>query len=73
MTVKVMSEQQVIEEGVGVLLEHLSPAKVARFLATWQTDGGDYLAIRDRLFADETVETLFEKVQAYQTRRDKHR
>jgi len=66
MTVKVMSEQQVIEEGVGV-------AKVARFLATWQTDGGDYLAIRDRLFADETVETLFEKVQAYQTRRDKHR
>jgi len=51
-------------------MEHRSPAKVARFLATWQMDGGVYLAIRDRLFADETVGTLLEKVQAYLLMRD---
>jgi len=27
---------------------------------------GNYLAIREQLFAGETVATLFEKVQAYQ-------
>jgi hypothetical protein len=73
MTVKVLSEQQVLQEAGGVLLEHLSPAKVARFWAAWQAGGGDYLAIREQLFAAETVETLFEKVQAYQEGRESTR
>lgn len=66
MTVKVLSEHQVLQEAVEILLEHLSPAKVARFWAAWQAGGGDYLAIRQQLFAEETVETLCEKIQAYQ-------
>lgn len=66
MTVKVISEQEVVQEAAEVLLEHLSPAKVARFWAAWQVGGGNYLAIREQLFAGETVTTLFEKVQAYQ-------
>ena len=66
MTVKVISEQEVLREAVEVLLEHLSPAKVARFWTAWQVDGGNYLATRRQLFAEETVATLFEKVQAYQ-------
>lgn len=66
MTVKVIREQEVVQEVAGVLLKHLSPAKVARFWAAWQVGGGNYLAIRERLFAEETVTTLFEKVQAYQ-------
>lgn len=70
MTVKVISEQEVVQEGAEVLLEHLSPAKVARFWAAWQVGGGNYLAIREQLFAGETVTTLFEKVQAYQRSED---
>lgn len=66
MTVKVLSEQEVLLEAAEVLLEHLSPAKVARFWAAWQVGGGNYLAIREQLFAGETVTTLFEKVQTYQ-------
>lgn len=66
MTVKVMREQEVLEEAAEVLLERLSPAKVARFWAAWQVGGGNYLAIREQLFAEESVQTLFEKVQAYQ-------
>ena len=66
MTVKVMGEQQVTQEAIEVLLEHLSAAKVARLWASWQIGKGDYLAIRDQLFAGETVETLFEKIQMYQ-------
>ena len=73
MTVKVISEQEIVQEATEVLLEHLSPAKMARFWAAWQIGKGDYLAIRERLFAEETVETLFEKVRVYQEREDKAR
>ncbi len=66
MTVKVISEQEVLQEAAEVLLQHMAPAKVARFWAVWQVGRGDYLAIREQLFAGETVTTLFEKVQAYQ-------
>ena len=66
MTVKMMSEQEVVQEAVDVLLKHLSPAKVARFWAAGQLGKGNYLAMREQLFAGETVETLFEKVQKEQ-------
>ena len=59
MTVKVLSEQEVLREATEVLLEHLSPAQVARFCG-W----GNYLTLRE---AGETVTTLFDQVQAYQT------
>lgn len=66
MTIKVMREQEVLQEAAEVLLEHLNPAKVARFWAAWQVGGGSYREIREQLFAEETVQTLFEKVRAYQ-------
>ena len=66
MSVKVISEQQVTQEVLTVLLEHLSPSQLARLWASWQIGRGDYLTLRDQLFAQETVETLFEKVQTYQ-------
>jgi len=68
MTVRVQSEQEVLREVAEVLLEHLSPAKVARFWAALPVGTGDYLTIREQLFADETVATLFEKIQAYQAK-----
>jgi hypothetical protein len=66
MSVKVLSEENVTQEAMEVLLAHLSPAKIARLWAAWQIGKGDYLAIRDRLCADETVETLYEKIQRYE-------
>ncbi|MBM4086768.1 MAG: hypothetical protein FJ272_18430 [Planctomycetes bacterium] len=69
MTVKVSDEQQVVREAVDVLLKHMSPAKVARFLAVCRVGDGDYLAIRRRLFDKESVATLFEKVRKYENRK----
>lgn len=70
MTIKVMNERQVLQEAAQVLLEHLSPAKVARFWAAWQIGEGDYLTLREQLFGGETVATLFDEVQAYQEKKD---
>jgi len=38
------------------------------WLASWQIGGGDYLALRDRLFAEETVQTLADKIEAFRPR-----
>ncbi len=70
MTVTVIHEQEVLHEAVGVLWEHLGPAKTVRLWATWQMGEGDYLSLRDQLFEGESVATLF-KVRAYQERGDK--
>ncbi len=66
MTVKVISDQEVINEAAEILLKHMEPEKVARFWTVWQPGSGSYLAIKEELFAGETVESLFEKVRAYQ-------
>lgn len=71
MTVKVISEQEVLQEAVEVLLEHMEPEKMARFLVAWQVGRGNYLAIREQLFAGETVTTLFEKIQTHQKSSEK--
>ena len=65
MTVAVLKEQEVFREAIRVLMEHLEPAKATRILASWQIGEGDYLSIRDQLFANETVASLYEKVQIY--------
>ena len=66
MTVEVMREQEVFQDAIRVLMEHLEPAKAARVWASWQVGEGNYLYLRDQLFANETVASLYEKVQAYQ-------
>ena len=66
MTVKILTDQEIVEEATEVLLERLGPAKMARFWAAWQIGAGDYMTTRDQLFAGESVQTLYEKVQAYQ-------
>jgi hypothetical protein len=68
MTVSVLNEQEINQEAVQILFEHLSPAKVARLLASWQIGRGDYLAIREQMFSEETVDTLLEKIEEYQAK-----
>jgi hypothetical protein len=55
----VQSESAMSAEAVAVLMEHLPASKVARLLSSWQIGHGDYLKLRDELFAGETVEALF--------------
>jgi N-dimethylarginine dimethylaminohydrolase len=69
MTVKVISDQELLNEVASVLLENLSPSKVARFWAGLQMGQGDYVALREEMFAGETVETLIEKIQTYEQER----
>ena len=66
MRVAVMSEQEIVREATEILLERMSPAKVARLWAMWQLGRGDYEAIREELFAEETVDTLYDQIRTYQ-------
>ena len=64
-----LDDQAVIREALEVLFRHLEPAKAARFLSTWKGDGGDYMAIRDRLFAGKTVDDLVREMREFQEAR----
>ena len=68
MQVKVDSEQSVLWEGEAVLVKHLGLSKAARFLAAWRQGVGDYLEMREEMFAGETVDTLYDKILQYQRR-----
>lgn len=68
MSTVVESEQELTEEAIGILCRNLPPHKVARLLSIWQIGRGDYVKERDSLFEGETVNSLFEKAAAYQTK-----
>ena len=61
MSVTVPNESATTAEAVQVLLERLPASKVARVLSSWQIGQGDYLKLRDELFAGESVQMLFDK------------
>lgn len=69
MKVKIVSEQEVLNEATVILLNHLSPAKMARLIAAWQKDDSDYLNIQDHLFKGETVDTLYSKIKDLEARK----
>lgn len=66
MSTKTLNEQEVIHEAMTVLLEHLEPAKVAKFLAARPIAGADYLALRERIFSGETLESLSRKIREFE-------
>jgi N-dimethylarginine dimethylaminohydrolase len=71
MTIHVASERQVIKEAAQVLMMHMSPAKATRFWASWQVGEGDYLVIREQLFAKETVKSLYKQIEEFQKKKNK--
>lgn len=66
MNITVDNEQKILQEGVAVLIEHLGTSKTARFLSAWKQGASDYLKLREQLFQGETVDTLYEKIVAYE-------
>ena len=65
--IQVKSEQQVLQEGFQVLLSNMEPSAVARFWAACNLGKGDYLKLKDELFEQESVASLYAKVEEFQT------
>ncbi|WP_036485664.1 hypothetical protein [Myxosarcina sp. GI1] len=66
MTIKVKNEQQILQEGLQVLLANMEPSKVARFCAACNLGSGDYLKLKDELFERESVASLYSKILEFQ-------
>ena len=60
MSVRVPNESATAAEAIEVLMERLPASKLARVLSSWQIGQGDYLKLREELFAAETVESLYQ-------------
>ena len=66
MNIKVVSDSEVLEEGLEILMKHLELHKVLRFWAACQLGKGDYLKLKEQLFSQETVASLYDQVRIYQ-------
>jgi hypothetical protein len=69
--IKVKNEQQVLQEGLQILLANMEPSKVARFWAACNFGSGDYLKLKDELFGQESVASLYAKVLDFQESKHK--
>jgi hypothetical protein len=65
--IQMKSEQQILQEELQVLLAPMEPSEVARFWAACNLRGGDYLKLKDELFAQESVDSLYAKIQEFQS------
>ncbi|QLE58389.1 hypothetical protein [Nostoc sp. TCL26-01] len=66
MEIKVINEQENLQEVMQILLTHLEPSKVMKFWAACKLSEGDYLQVKEKLFAQETVASLYTKIKEYQ-------
>lgn len=64
--IQVKSEQQILQKGLQILLSNMKPSEVARFWAACNLGSGDYLKLKDELFAKESVESLYSKIVEFQ-------
>ena len=69
MSVTVPNESATAAEAIEVLLERLPASKVARVLSSWQIGQGDYLKLREELFAGETVESLYQAASTHRRKK----
>jgi hypothetical protein len=66
MTIKVINEQQVLQEAMQVLMTHLETSKVLKFWAACKLGDGNYLKLKEQIFEKETVASLYDKIRAFQ-------
>ncbi|WP_013325585.1 hypothetical protein [Gloeothece verrucosa] len=64
MKINLDTDREIIQEAFQVLSKHLDASKVMRFLAICNLDRDDYLQLKEQLFEGETVDSLYEKIQA---------
>ncbi|MEM7773658.1 MAG: hypothetical protein AAGA75_20105 [Cyanobacteria bacterium P01_E01_bin.6] len=65
--IQVRSEQQVLQEGLQILLSNMEASAVARFWAACNISKGDYLKLKDELFAEESVASLYSEIIVFQS------
>lgn len=65
--IQVKSEQQILLKGLQILLAHMEPSDVVRFWSACNLGGGDYLKLKDELFAQESVDSLYSKIVDFQS------
>ena len=68
MSIVVDNDQETVQAGLDALMKNLPPSKVARLLSIWRIGRGDYTADRRKLFAGETVASLFAKARNLEKR-----
>ncbi|NEQ78257.1 MAG: hypothetical protein F6K23_37870 [Okeania sp. SIO2C9] len=66
MKINIDNDYEIVQEVFQILLEHLETSKVMRFWSICKLGHGDYLELKDKLFAGETVDSLYEKIKAFQ-------
>ena len=62
MKTRITNEKQVIQEAFLILKDHLEPLKFFQFVAACNLGEGDYLEFKDKLFENETHESLYQKI-----------
>ncbi|MCS6815230.1 MAG: hypothetical protein NZ772_16880 [Cyanobacteria bacterium] len=55
-------ETDLNRQGIEILIESMGAARAAIFISNLCWQSTNYLAIKDRLFAGETIASLYEKV-----------
>lgn len=68
--IQVKSEQQILQQGLQILRSNMKPSEVARFWAACNLGGGDYLRLKDELFAQESVDSTYSKILSFQSSQD---
>lgn len=63
MKINLNNDQQIIEEVFNILIENLDLSKISRFWTICNLGSGDYSQLKDKLFASETVDSLYEKIK----------
>jgi hypothetical protein len=69
--IQIESEQRVLQEGLQTLFANMEPSKVARFWTACNAGSGDYLKLKDDLFGQESVKSLYADVIAFQESKPK--
>lgn len=68
MKINLNNDQQIIEEAFTILSEKLEPSKLSRFWTICQLGGGDYCQLKEKLFEEETVDSLYDKIKAQENK-----
>jgi hypothetical protein len=66
MTIKVPSEPEIWREALDILSTHMGPAKAMRLISAMRIGGGDYLSLRDEMFAGVSARDLIKQVRGYE-------
>jgi len=71
MTPRKLNEQAVICEALDVLIKHMEPAKVGKFIAACGIGRGDYLVTKEKLFGKMTVDELTAEIKKLRSKKKK--